>query len=160
MKRNSTLAHEAAGQFAQTGTRKQLPREERRRRPVDTEQNDDFDGGPGRPTVERIRHDPIYEVNGPPLNEDESDHRPMRVKDRWQRMEDAGAIDGSMRRAIDRFRRSFLFAGLETLRASPLLRLARSTRASDPSEHRLDARKAVWSSSTGAWWKSSTTVRP
>ena len=144
MSTDETSADRTFDQVTDTKLRKHLCREEKRGGSVDTERNGICDGGPGRPTVQRTRHDPVYEATDLPPNEDASDYRPMRVKDRWQRMEEAGTIDQPMRRAVYRFRRNFLFAGFETLRAGPLLRLARSTRASDPSEHRLDARRAVW----------------
>jgi Domain of unknown function (DUF6456) len=106
----------------------------------------DEDAGrvPIRPTLERAQHDRIETFAGPFGDGDDPENPPMRVKDRWSRMEEAGTIDGPMRRAVYRFRRDFAFAGLETLRAGPLIRLARSTRGADPGERRLDARRFVW----------------
>jgi hypothetical protein len=54
-----------------------------------------------------------------------------------------------MRRAVYRFRRDFTAAGLETLRAAPLQRLARTGVAPEATEHRLDARRALWAALDG-----------
>jgi hypothetical protein len=144
MTRNAPLIEEAVERVARTHTPKQLRRDDtrtrrQRSRELEPPESDRID-----PTPERARHDPIERLERAPFDEHGPDSRPSRVKDRWVRMEAAGSIDAGMRRAAHRFRRDFAVAGLEALRAGPLLRLPRTGRAADPSELRLDARQAVW----------------
>lgn len=148
MTRNSALTDEILDRVAETEARKQLRRADKRRkllaippRPATDEESPET---PVQATPERGRHDPVEPLARAPFDDRGPNSRPMRVKDRWVRMEESGTIDGTMRRAVYRFRRDFAAAGLETLRASPLQRLPRTGVAPEPTEHRLDARRALW----------------
>lgn len=144
MTRNVALTAEILASVATTETRKQSRREEKRRRRLRTQAKEVPEEGPIPATPERGQHDPLERLDRAPFDDRGPDSRPMRVKDRWIRMEENGSIDAAMRRAAHRFRRDFALAGIETLRASPLLRLPRTGVAPDPTERRLDARQATW----------------
>ncbi|HUC61083.1 MAG TPA: DUF6456 domain-containing protein [Alphaproteobacteria bacterium] len=151
MTRNSALTDEIMDRVAETETRKAMRRSAARQKRLAAVPRNEaaaHEAGEGeaplRATPERARHDPVEALARAPFEDRGPDSRPLRVKDRWARMEESGTIDAAMRRAVYRFRRDFAAAGLESLRAGPLERLPRTGIAPEPTEHRLDARRALW----------------
>lgn len=123
---------------------KDLRRPEKQKRRLRIPVADAAEDTPVPATPERSQHDPIERLDRAPFDDRGPESRPMRVKDRWIRMEESHSINAGMRRAAHRFRHDFTVAGLETLRASTLVRLPRTGVAPEPTERRLDARRATW----------------
>lgn len=114
-----------------------------------TKQPEALRSSENRPSAERMRHDPVEQVDRAIADAQSSASRPYRALDTLAVMERRGSITAGMRQAGEDFRVRFATAQLDPLRALDISRLRfgdRPSRGADegPGLRIEAARDAVW----------------